>query len=94
MSAYDDLLRDVISEAEAVEARNHRQARYWLTGLAIAARATKLREYIGKLTRSDIEFLHHDPKIGEAIHNLHALSAELSALASALGQREKRSAAE
>ena len=93
-SQFDERLQEIISEAEAVEARAHRRARYWLTGLAIVARATKLREYIGKLTRADVEFLRGDPNIGEAIHNLHALSAELSALASALGQREEQRAAE
>lgn len=90
----NERLQEVISEAEAVEAAADRRARYWLTGLAIVARAAKLREYVGKLTRADVEFLRGDPNIGEAIHNLHALAGELSALARALGQREERSAAE
>jgi hypothetical protein len=79
----NEMIRDVVSEAEAVEAA-HRRARYWLTGLAIVARCAKLREYIGKLTRADVEFLRGDPNIGEAIHNLHALAGELTALAEAL----------
>lgn len=86
--------RKSLARPRPVEAAAHRRARYWLTGLAIVARAAKLREYVGKLTRADVEFLRGDPNIGEAIHNLHALAGELSALARALGQREERSAAE
>lgn len=91
---FNERIREVVSEAEAVEAAAHRRARYWLTGLAIVARCAKLREYIGKLTRADVEFLRADPNIGEAIYNLHALAGELTALAVALAQREEQRAAE
>lgn len=84
-----EIVRDLGSEARANEARSDRRARYWLTGLAICARVTKLREYIAKINRADIEFLRTDRNIGEAIGNLHALAAELTALAVALEpQRE------
>jgi hypothetical protein len=75
-------LHDLAGEAEAMERRRPRRAR--LTGIAICARATKLREYIGKINEADIKLLRHDPIIGEAISNLTALAGELCALASAL----------
>lgn len=72
------------NEVGAIERRNQRQARYWLTGLAIKSRAAKLREYIGKITEADIKFLRHDPNIGEAVDDLLKLAGELEAFAAAL----------
>jgi hypothetical protein len=80
-------LHDLASEVEAMERRSPRRAR--LTGIAICARATKLREYIGKINEADIELIRHDPIIGEAISNLTALAGELCALASALGPEQR-----
>jgi hypothetical protein len=84
-----EAVRDLVSEAEANEARAYRRTRYWLTGLAICARVTKLREYIAKINRADVEFLRTDRNVGEAIGNLHALAAELTALAHALGPEQE-----
>jgi hypothetical protein len=84
-----EAVRDLVSDAEANEVRAYRRTRYWLTGLAICARVTKLREYVGKINKADVEFLRTDRNIGEAIGNLHTLAAELTALAVALEpQRE------
>ena len=85
-----DIIRDLASEAAANEARSDRRARYWLTGIAICAKATKLRDYIAKINRADVEFLRTDEECRQAIGNLHALAAELTTLAVALEpEREK-----
>jgi hypothetical protein len=72
------------TEAKAISRWADRRARYWLTGLAIKARAAKLREYIGKITTADIDFLRHDPNIAEASEDLMRLSWELREFAEAL----------
>jgi len=73
-------LHDLAGEAEAMERRSPLGSQE----IAICARATKLREYIGKINEVDIELLRRDPVIGEAISNLTALAGELCELASAL----------
>jgi hypothetical protein len=80
-------LDDLVGEVEANEVRSHRRARYWLTNLAICARATKLREYVGKIDEADIKFLKTAPNVNEAIADLHALSHEARELAWKLSER-------
>jgi hypothetical protein len=86
--ALAEFLEPLISEAEANEARSQRRARYWLTGLAISARALKLREYIGKINKADVQFLRTDPNITETVNDLHALAREAKELAWVLSGRE------
>jgi hypothetical protein len=74
-------LDDLAGEIAANEVRSERRARYWLTNLAVVARATKLREYVGKINAADIKFLKTAPNVNDAISNLHALSRELKELA-------------
>jgi hypothetical protein len=72
------------TEAKAIARRAERRTRYWLTALAIKTRAAKLREYVGKITADDIEFLRRDPNIVETVEDLIRLSGELGDLAKAL----------
>jgi hypothetical protein len=79
-----ELFYERASERQAEEARLQRKARHWLTGLAIKAHIVKLREYFGRMTEADIEFLRHDANIEEAVSDMRRLSRELSDLADKL----------
>lgn len=79
-----EMILDIGSEARANEASAQRRAKYWLTGLAIKNRATKLRGYIGRISDEDIKFLRRDPNSVEAVEDLIKLSVELRQFAVAL----------
>ena len=87
--ALREKLWELGSEGRANEAHNYRRSRYWLTGLAIKTRATKLREYLGKITEADVEFLRGDPNIAEAAEELRRLAKELFVVAEALTPDEE-----
>jgi hypothetical protein len=79
-----ELFYEGASERQAEEARLQRKARHWLTGLAIKAHIAKLREYFGRMTEADIQFLRHDANIAEAVSDMRRLARELSDLAEKL----------
>jgi hypothetical protein len=63
MSEYlNASVRDLVSEAAANEAHAYRRGKYWLTGLAICARVTKLRDYISKIQPRGREVSPDRPK--------------------------------
>ena len=93
LAPISEALREKIlelgSEGRANEERNYRRSRYWLTGLAIKTRATKLREYLGKITEADVDFLRGDPNAAEAVEELRRLGKEAFVVAEALTPDEE-----
>jgi hypothetical protein len=79
-----DQITEHVSAQVAQEAVARRRAKYWLNGLAIKQRATKLREYLGRINDDDGEFLRRDPHIVETVEELRRLSWEANNLAGRL----------
>jgi hypothetical protein len=82
-----DKAEEFYSANLADEAVARRRGKYWLNGLAIKQRATKLRDYLGRINDEDVEFLRRDPQIAEAADELRRLSWEANTVAGMLKAR-------